>query len=409
MSHPFTLTPRSIVVNIPDIPRYMEFLEEYLGVEEVNQRLKKINRAIKIESGTYLHYWLLPNSIFWLGLEEARQLSANKTRYNKRPQSLERTIEIAAKLQALDYSMSPRVRNDLRARILNNEDLSPIFFEIDTAAHFWQLGYDVEWAEPVDKPRSRIPEFTLTNGKNKVEVECKSKQADAGRKISRPNFYRLVDEIAAPLSAAGYTGKVRIIVRDRMPIKDSWKKQVDKAIGQLLSSKTLQIQLGDGTDITIDLHKLGGITIPAENIIAEAQKNKYPYSYLAIFAKEYSKSSVNPLIFELKSQTNDHFLQGIFENLKDANHQFTGDNASIICCFVPEVDSFAGLQQDSELFNMTKVFFKKHAKPFLLAVSYSSNSITTPSFVDIIKSSPAIRIDNPDYDEKFGPRISTFE
>jgi len=385
------------------IPHYIDFLEKYLGADNVTHRLQQINREIQMESGAYLHYWLLPNSSFWLGLQEARQQLPTIT------DSLEKTLEIAAKLQTLYYSMSSRVRNDLRTRILNADDLSPIFFEIDTAAHFWQLGYEIEWAEPLDKPGLRIPEFTLINGSNKVEVECKSKRADSGRKIHRPDFYKLVDEVAASLSSSGYIGKVNIVVPDRMPIHNTWKKQVATAIDQLLISTVLHTQFNDGTEITIDLHKLGEIVIPAEKVVVEARKNIHPYSYLAIIAKVYGNWLTNPLIFELKSKSDDRSIKNIFDNLKDANHQFTGENASMICCFVPEVDSFAGLQQDSALFRMTAKFFKNHAKPYVFAVSYSSNFFRTITPFGISKSSPSISIENPFYDEKFGPRIRMFQ
>jgi len=404
------LTPRSIDVYISEIPYYIEFLEEYLGAGEVTRRLEQINRSIHTESGAYLHYWLLPNSSFWLGLQEARRFFSKRTPHTKMPRSIERTVEIAAKLNVLQKSMPSRVWNDLQSRILYADYLSPIFFEIDTAAHFWQMGYDIEWSEPAGKPNSRIPEFTLiSRDTGRVEVECKSKRADAGRKILRPSFYKLVDDLATPLSAEGYTGKVQIVVPDRMPTKDTWKKQVINAIGKLLCSSIIRSQLDDGTEITIDLHRLSGIVIPAKKVFMEAQATKHPYSYLAIFAKEYGKSLTNPLVFELKSQSDDHFLMDVFDDLKDANRQFTGENAAIICCFVPEVDSFAGLQQESALFRMTASFFERHARPYVFAVSYTSDPIRTQTYIDISKSSPAIRLDNPFYDdENFGPRIRVF-
>jgi HJR/Mrr/RecB family endonuclease len=408
--YPSTPTPRSNDIYTSDIPYYIGFLENYLGVEEVSRRLQQIDKAIKTERGVYLNYWLLPNSSFWIGIREARQVNFSKhISLDTLSESLERTLEIAAKLKILDQAMSPRVKTDLRTRILKADYLTPIFFEIDMAAHFWQLGYEIKWSEPVDEQGKRIPEFTLSNGNQKIEIECKSKRADAGRKIIRPYFYKLVDEIAAPLSTAGYTGEVSIVVPDRMPIKNSWRKQVASAIDQLKTSTNTQMHLDDGTEITINLHNLGGIVIPAENVFTEAQKNKHPYSQLAIFAQEYDKTLSNPLIFELRSQTEDRFLQDIFENLQDANHQFTRNHPSMICCFVPEVDSFDGLQQDSALLGMTATFFNKHAGPNVFAVSYSSDAIRKATRIDVSKSSPAIRFDNPLYDEKFGARIRGFQ
>jgi len=397
-------------VYISDIPHYIEFLVDYLGEGEVTDRLEQVHRAIQTESGAYLHYWLLPNSNFWLGLQEARRFNLRELTSDKMPRSIERPVEIAAKLYRLQNSMSQDVWDDFRSKILHADYLSPILFEIDTAAHFWQMGYDIEWFEPTGKSNSRIPEFAITSRNiRKVEVECKSKRADAGRKILRPAFYRFVDSVATPLSAEGYTGKVQIIVPDRMSTKDAWKKQVANAIIQLLQCTKEQLSLDDGTDITIDLHKLREIVIPAKKVITEAQAAKHPYSYLAVFAREYGKELTNPLVFELKSRNDDRFLQDVFDNLRDANRQFTGENAALICCFVPEVDSFAGLQQESALFRMTASFFKNHAKPYVFAVSYSSDPIRAQTYFDVTQSSPAIRLDNPFYDYvKFGSTIRVF-
>jgi hypothetical protein len=398
-----TLIPRTISVCTSEIPRYINFLEEYIGKAEVINRLEQITRIIQIENGAYLHYWLLPNLAFWIGLHETRQQVKTIS------SSLEKTVEIAAKLQALYYSMPNRVIDDFRARILKADYLSPIFFEIDVAAHFWQLGYEIEWAEPAKEPGVHIPEFTITDGDNKIEIECKSKRADAGRKILRPNFYKLVDEIASPISMSGYTGRIDIVVPDRMPVNVEWKKQVSIAINQLLSASVKQTKLSDGTEVKINIHKVGRIVIPANKVAAEAQRKKYPYSHLAIFTKKYGKALMNPLIFELRSQSNDRILENIFDNLKYANHQFTGDNPSMICCFVPEIDSFSGLEQDSDLIRMTATFFERHANPAVFAVAYSSDPVRIVTPMEITKLSPAIRIDNPFYDEKLGPRIRAFQ
>jgi hypothetical protein len=179
-------------------------------------------------------------------------------------------------------------------------------------------------------------------------------------------------------------------------------------VDKLLASADSQMCLEDGTEITLDVHKLGDLVIPAEKIIAKAQMTKYPYSYLAVFAKEYGKVLIDPLVFELRSQVDDSFLFKVFKELKNANRQFTGKNAALICCFVPEIDSFAGLEQDSALFRMTATFFHKHARSNVFAVIYSSDAIRKTTSIDVTKSSPAIKIDNPYYDERFGPRINVF-
>jgi hypothetical protein len=57
---------------------------------------------------------------------------------------------------------------------------------------------------------------------------------------------------------------------------------------------------------------------------------------------------------------------------------------------------------------MTATFFHKHARSNVFAVIYSSDAIRKTTSIDVTKSSPAIKIDNPYYDERFGPRINVF-
>jgi len=402
------LTPRPLDVYRDDALSHFYFLEDYFGTDEIEHRLEQVNRAIQIESGVYRRLWLLPNSQFWLGIQEARKLIRKRAFPNIIPPQFERPIEIAAKLRILRNSMSPRVWCDLRTNILGADYLSPIFLEIDTAANFWQKGYDIEWCEPSKEKNSQIPEFVIISGNRRIEIECKLKKTDTGRKIIRSRFYKLVDKVAKPLSDKRYTGKVKIVVPNQMPINIEWQNRVSSSVDKLLASADSQMCLEDGTEITLDVHKLGDLVIPAEKIIAEAQMTKYPYSYLAVFAKEYGKVLIDPLVFELRSQVDDSFLFKVFKELKQANRQFTGKNAALICCFVPEIDSFAGLEQDSALFRMTATFFHKHARSNVFAVIYSSDAIRKTTSIDVTKSSPAIKIDNPYYDERFGPRINVF-
>jgi len=400
------LTPRPLDVYSDDAISHFYFLEDYFGTEEIEDRIEQINRAIQIESGVYLRYWLLPNSHFWLGIQEARKLIRKRTFPNIIPPQFERPIEIAAKLRILRKSMSSRVWCDFKKNILGSDYLSPLFFELDTAANFWQMGYDIKWCEPSEEQKSQIPEFVIISGNRRIEIECKLKKVDTGRKIVRSSFYKLVDKIAKPLSDRRYTGKVKIVVPNRMPTNMEWQNRVSSSVDKLLASVDSRMCLEDDTEITLEVHGLGDIVVPAENTIAKAQKTKHPYSYLAVFAKEYGKVLTNPLIFELKSQVDDHFLLNVFDELKEANHKFSGKNAALICCFVPEIDSFAGLDQNSALFRMTATFFHKHARPNVLAVVYSSDAIRTKTSIDVSKSSPVIKIDNPYYDERYGPRIN---
>ena len=80
-------------------------------------------------------------------------------------------FETAAKMSNLYAGMSNAKREEFRRRILNSDNISPVLMEIDMAAHFWQMGFDLEWAESKSQGQ-KIPEFVCTSETLSYDVEC---------------------------------------------------------------------------------------------------------------------------------------------------------------------------------------------------------------------------------------------
>jgi Holliday junction resolvase len=401
---------RNLFVVDTDVPKHIEFLEDFLGPAEIEHRLKSVDLALRTTSGIYRQYWVLPNSAFWIGLRQARRLiSLGMDFAGRLTKEMRKTVEIAAKLDATREFMPQSVQNQFRGRILGSEQLTPVFYEINIAAHFWQLGYEIEWCESDTQTGKRLAEFVAVSSAAEIEVECKTKRPDTRRKISRPDFYRLVDRIASPLYNRGFVGKITISVPNKMPQNDQWSQDVEAAIIQASESSAQQFQLDDNTEVIAAIYHVNSLVVPAQLAITEAMSFKKPHSHLAIFAKGNESAQVNPLIFELASNSHDDFLHGIFDEIRDANRQFSGNRAAFITCFIPEVDTFDGLQSDSALHNMTKRFFRKHAKPYVLAVAYSSEASEQRNGFTITTNSPVLKFENPNYDTKYGAQLSIFE
>jgi hypothetical protein len=91
----------------------------------------------------------------------------------------------------------------------------------------------------------------------------------------------------------------------------------------------------------------------------------------------------------------DRFLNDVHDNLREASEQFSGKSAGVICCFVPEIDSFSGLEKTSALKNMTVNFFEKHAPEFIHSVLYASDNRINPVDRGISETSlPTLRFYN---------------
>ena len=113
---------------------------------------------------------------------------------------------------------------------------------------------------------------------------------------------------------------------------------------------------------------------------------------------------MNMVYIRLTSQRPDHILKHIFDDIRDARQQLSGDHAALITCFIPEIDSFESLREpSSNLSAMTHTFFAKHGRDFVYAVSYFSDGhLDGIDSEGCVTGSLAVIYRNPSYDTKYG-------
>jgi len=316
----------------------------------------------------------------------------------------------AGSLRTLEGGMSPRIRADYRSRILSGDYLQPIFFELDAAMHLWQMGYAIQWLDPPTAPNQRIPEFIARRGDYEIEVECKAKTIDAGRMISRRNFYRLADALREGLPSTGLTGTIEFLVRKRFPTSTEWRETAILETLQAVRAGTERLMLEDGTEVILDLRNVGNLEIPATELLAKARVGGNPYAHQALFGpRTQGGLAVNAVLVRAVSRNPDRFLDNVYQDLKDAAEQFSGSKCAVIHCFVPEIQSFDGLQHASALLNMTAQFFKKHGDDHIYAITYGSDVTQFDAATVVTMSRPGLAFKNPNYDEKYGPQIRLFD
>jgi hypothetical protein len=397
---------RELAVHDTEAHEFVDFLVNFLGQKRVFDRIRRAHRVISLERGNYLEYWVRPIYSFWLGLEAAMaHIKDHGTLAEALSREMFYPIELAAKLRHFSRSM-PEIRlNEFRSRILTSDYLPPVFLEIDTAAHYWQLGYEIEWPSPPEDQGIRISEFIASEGAINVEVECKSQAPDSGRMVARPRFYRLTDEITALLASLDLAGKVLISVPARLPTSDDWKNRLLAEIRGAALAGSTSITLDDSTIVEISLSSASSFLVPVVELLREAAQLQVPHSQVAISGSRNNGSVQVPVIVRFQSTSPDRVLASYLEDLRDANRQLSGTRPGVIVCFVPEVQSFEGLQSESALHNMTAAFFQRHAKESVYAVSYVSDSTAIQEGLSITRSSPAIAFHNHLFDNSLGENI----
>jgi hypothetical protein len=323
---------------------------------------------------------------------------------------MRKCLDTAVQIAHLYSEMPHSKRDEFKQRLLSNGSIIPVLTEIDTAAHFWQLGYDIEWIKAGAKSGTRSPEFLASREGTKIEVECKSKTIDAGRMVVSQHFYRLADVISKPCTAKKLMGEISITVPKHIPTSSNWRKCLISSLQLHLQEGECQFELTDNTEIKTNLQMYDNIETSIDQIWQKAKNFHVGYPYLAFISSQPRDAYVNMLYIRVASENRDRILSDIFDDINDAKKQFSGSYAALIVCFIPEIESFQRLREyDSGLAIMTNKFFSEHANDFIHAVSYFSNEQVELIDTEILSSSfPTVIFRNQGYNEKYGVNIPLF-
>lgn len=370
---------------------YFERLKKFLGESEVKQRFSRLDRQLNSESGISLSEWVIPRQTWWIGLRQAFQMLEERQSFRRSlTLELEFPLQTAVKLSRFHSYMPDWKKKETRSRLLNDDYPDDVIFELDTAFHYYYLGYEIEWLEPQADVGKRTAEFLVSYGQCEFEVECKSKGADAGRKIERAAFYRMADSLLPEMQSLNLMGTIKLTIDGRLPVNREWQNKVVDVILAHSKEGSYTVEPLDGTQVDIDLTPSNDLSVPFERVVRQMDPESHPYAHHLIVGNRIGDQIANPLIFRLESKVKDQFLQNVLSSLRDADDQFTGNRSAVICCRIPEIDSFKGLQEDSAIANMTARYFADHSKDFVYAVTYVSEARRQVQGRAIISSMPAL-------------------
>lgn len=384
-------------------------MEEFLDPFEVDRRLAQIDQELRIETGMYLDQWVIPRRSWWLGLREAFELMRIGGSFKRSvTPSMERPLQTAVKLYRLHPGLPDWKKAEFRSRILSDDYLEPVLFEIDVASHYWLLGYDIEWIESRSDSGQRTPEFAALSKEYELEIECKAKQADAGRKVERASFYRLVDLVLPILIGKSLTGSVFLALPSRLPSDPRWREEMARSLDVELREGKERAVLGGGEELDFSLRQAEKSKISLAKLAQLADLRNHPYAHYAVTGQRDGENVIDPIVFRIESSSPDQFLMSVLDGLRDANHQFLGTKSGVICCHVPEIASFEGLQEDSAIQRMTARFFDNHARDFIYAVSYVSEARRELQGRVILSDMPSLSFRNHKYGGPYGEDVPLY-
>jgi hypothetical protein len=380
-------------LNLKKKPNLIKKLEGFLGPANTGKALKRYELSLNSSGPVVAECYIKNRHPWWDTIVLNKELSRQgKSIHKNLSAGLMRLAEDASIISTLQKHMPECVREKYKSDLLDDENARNFMFEIKIAWHYFLRGFGISWYE-----EPNCPEFKVTANDLEFDIECKSIGVDSFRKIGRKDFYYLVEICIKPISDLGLSGLIEIYLDERLPANIEQLKSIADEILRIVKSKA--IKGGQKTSfgsIKTDLK-------PTEQHVVDLQKEytdlwqlKPPQAHGVIFAGSSNKGPIDPIKFLCQCNNPDSILSGIRRKLVDgAERQLSPDRPGFIACFIPEIDDFKGLEQNSGLLEMTGSLFKKDKRNHIIAISFSSDIQSIPTNFGIETSSPGVIFRNP--------------
>jgi hypothetical protein len=227
------------------------------------------------------------------------------------------------------HGASPAVLNRVKGSVLDDESVKGFLFELDIAIHFLRLGYDVKFAD-----LEGIGQYDLLvcDGETELEVECKRKSIDAGRKIKKGDFYLLADILFEELKDSARRFAVFIRSEGRMGANQDLYRSLAKTVQDLLNGESGAAYLGNLEVKIAPLPEDLQVRSEAEARVIFGQFQS-TFSYYAVLSGRETT-----IIIGCESAEPNKVLDAIYDELKRGASQLSGDRPALLGCLIEEVE-----------------------------------------------------------------------
>lgn len=313
-----------------NIPAIIKTVTLFLGKESLDRRIATAEKMLVAAGSLYRENFVIPRQSLWIGTRDIRKsLRDGSFKLKSASPTVVAAIHHLACIHSVLHTMPSWKKNDFRTRLMDKSggDL-PALIEIVAASRIVNYGGALKWVAERGSGE-RIFDILVSFKGEKLEVECKAKTVDAGRKLARASIYQFGDKIRSTGIFRGLEPRLVTITMDsRFPVDQHRQRDLLDMIKALASDGGSK-NLDDGT-ISVDKVSEEDLKIRARNEL-----------------REFEHRLVGPkLVVSLQSRKPDQMISSIEADLRDALKQFSGNRPAAIICYVPEIGSFAGTEKN---------------------------------------------------------------
>ncbi len=351
-----------------EIERFLEFT----GCGPWQDQIEKLTQQLSSKKCHFYKVWLQKRNPFLVPLREYFRLTKEgKSIWKNASPRLKYLAKQICVLNILVRNLNSIARNRILGRLRDPSGIRSFLFELQIATHFLVRGFDVYFIDLESSSEQGSYDFLVKNQYSEIEIECKRKSYDAGRKVTREGFYLLADAICSETLRRGQNFAVNIVCQDNLGRNHHEFQKFAESIRCALDSKEDSVNLGPKVSAKISYLPSGMKISSNEEAARILSPNWIPDAHYAVVS-----GKKGTIIIRTESQKRDMILKAIFEELEKGSDQLTKTRPSILACYIEEIeeDEWELLKDEGGLVNMAGAFFVKDGNKHVNMIAYSSDA-----------------------------------
>lgn len=355
------------IVNKDAHKEFRRFLEN-TGRTNWEQKIKRLNSLPRFRSpspNAYLDYLANRNPLArhietYLTLEREGKLF-----WKHATPDLMKACGSLKVINAIFHESSDAIVQKLKSILFDDETARAFLFDVDIAIHFFRRGYDVQFA---DLQGLETFDLLVSDGHSELEVECKTKSVDAGRKITRSKFSLLCDVLAADLPPL--TESIAIFFKCDGRLSGS--QELFHAVAAEIKSWRIGLrENGQIESLRFEIRKLAsGLQVRTHEEAATALAPHWsPDAHYFVLSK------AETLVIACESTDKNRVLKAIYEDLKHGAGQLSKTRPSMLACQLEDIEDedWSELQEETGLAAMSGRLLGSSDRRHVNSVVYSSD------------------------------------
>jgi len=351
-----------------EIERFLEFTGRKFWEDQV----EKLRQQLSSKKFHFYKVWLRKRNPFLIPLEEYFQLTKEgKSIWKNASPRLKYFAKQTCILNILVRSLSTLAKNKILGELRDPSGIRSFLFELQVATHFLVRGSEVYFLDLESSSEQGSFDFLVKDQHVEIEIECKRKSYDAGRKVTREGFYLLADAICSETLGRGQNFAANIVCQGNLGRNHLEFQKFAETIRCALDSRQNSVNLGPKVSAEISYLPFDMKINSNEEAARILSPNWVPDAHYAVIS-----GRKGTMIIRTESQKRDRILKAIFEELEKGSDQLTKTRPSILACYIEEIeeDDWVLLKDEGGLANMAGAFFLKDRNKHVNMITYSSDA-----------------------------------